>query len=130
MENKITIFYIAIAEVAGNKGIGVVMDDGICNIETGMKFSGTKKEMLKKAVEEFMRVYKAFCSGKNVEIYTSPSDFEMVLKLLPERLKGFLDRCSYNPAVQVAAEYAGVSIELCKFYHTSNLSPKISESWP
>ena len=106
IENDTTIFYIAIAEVAGNKGIGVVMDNEICNIETGMKFSGTKEELLEKAVEEFMRVYDAFCSGKEVEIYASPSDFEIVLKLLPEHLKGFLDRCSYNPAVQVAAEYA------------------------
>ena len=30
MEYSTTTFYIAIAEVAGNKGIGVVMDDGIC----------------------------------------------------------------------------------------------------
>jgi len=99
------IFYVAGVSVAGNCGAGVVMGDGdeICTVESGAK---VESRPLEKAVEELLRIYRGFRPGKQVEIYASPTDYEKVYRLLPPDLRDKLDTCSYNPAVQVAAEFA------------------------
>ena len=110
MAEKTVTCYIAAAVVGGTAGVGFIIDEDIMTTENGKRLKPQSKEkLLKAAVDEFLRTFRFFekegLDGK-IEIFVSPQDFETVKRLFPEDLKKYLGTRGYNPAVQVAAEFA------------------------
>ena len=111
MEEKVkqtVVCYLAAKVVGNSAGIGFVVDCGVATFEFGNRFSLLPKgELLREGVENFVKVLDEFLKeDQQVEIYVSHEDYEAVREFLPERYRDCLETCNYNPAVQVAAEYA------------------------
>jgi hypothetical protein len=101
--------YISVIVVSGSAGVGYIIDDETMTVENGKRVEPVgREELLKIAVEEFLRAYRGLKDVLNgrLEVMVSSGDFETVRKFLPAELRGYLSICNYNPAEQVAAEFA------------------------
>jgi len=109
---KRAVCYIAATELPETAGAGAVYNSDFFTVEIGKRFPADtdRKKLLAAAVEKILPLLEGLKESNVIpnefEVLANPKDIEIVRELLPDWLVERLSACNYNPAEQIAAEYA------------------------
>ncbi len=103
-----TSLYIGYTEVAGVSACGLVLHNEIITVRVGKRVQGSREELLRRGWKLFEKKISKFLESSNhlIEICVNPADVPLMKEIIPDKYRKLVTSCSYNPAIEVAAEIA------------------------